>query len=94
MLVKLGGVLVTNFLAWIAMAVLSILLISEQLVFPSIESYVSLAIFPINSLVNPLIYQPDTQTSIIDVGGQFVRIISKASTELKQSIIRYVRKKF
>ena len=71
MILKLGGILLTNFLAWMIISILSILSIAGSSLYPSLETLLGILLFPLNALVNPLIYKPDPQKEPSDSGLVF-----------------------
>ena len=70
----MGGVLFTNFLVWFIATSMSILSIyAKDLLKPEVELLVGIAMCPLNALVNPFIYKPDTSRKRISIVSKFTR---------------------
>jgi hypothetical protein len=52
---RLGAVVMTNFIEWLTMCIMAIISLSGIRLFSSIEALVSLIIFPLNAILNPII---------------------------------------
>ena len=50
---KLGGIILTNFVAWVTIATVTILSICNVKVYPFLETVFGLTMFPMNALINP-----------------------------------------
>ena len=58
MLLVFGGILISTFITWFTVNVMTIIAISGQLQFPSLEALLGILLFPINGLINPIINRP------------------------------------
>jgi hypothetical protein len=59
---RLGLVVLTNFLAWITMSIISLLAVMNVYLMPSIEAMLALVIFPLNAIFNPVINTLSTES--------------------------------
>ena len=85
MLMKLGGIFITNFFVWFCITVLSVMSVTGNSVKPSIETAVGITLLPVNALVNPLIYKPDTPDGL--------RKLSKYCISVSRSFMNVIRRK-
>jgi hypothetical protein len=53
--IRLGAVILTNFLAWLAISLVSIMSILNISLFPYVEATFAFILFPLNSIFNPII---------------------------------------
>ena len=52
---RLGGIIFTNFVAWLTISVMSLMSMSGVPLPPYLEAILGLVLFPINALLNPVI---------------------------------------
>ena len=100
LILRLGGIMFTNFIAWLVIGITSMLSVSGRALFPSLESLLAILILPLNSLLNPLIYKPalnDIEVAVLVelklVAGQIVACIYMGWKNVKSYLVKWVPKK-
>jgi hypothetical protein len=84
-MLRLGAVIITNFLTWFTMGIMGIISLAGVPLFSSVEALVSLAIFPVNAIINPVINTFSTK--------QFLTSVSKKKSTTLQDVNSLRRKK-
>ena len=74
-ILQLGAVVLTNFLCWMTMCIMAVVSLTGAPLVSSVESLVSLVIFPLNSIINPTINIFRTKQFL----SSFMKIVMKKS---------------
>ena len=93
---KLGVVLFSNFAVCFIISIFSIMSLSNFSFFPSLETLVGILFFPVNSLMNPLIYWPNTSQArhlLVEIVALLHNILVAIMQYGKRTIKRYINKR-
>ena len=69
---KITAIILTDFLCWIPLSIVSFLHLGEVIDATSWYPFFSILIIPINSVINPLLYDSPFYSSICSVPGRFL----------------------
>ena len=87
---KLGAVLVTNLLVWFIITLLSIMSFTGNSLYPSIEAVVGMCLLPVNAMINPLMYKPNTPEGLKTLCAEMFDTMKQRITVVKRRIVNYV----